>query len=431
MGESRKVLFIECGTTLRSRVATGIQRVVRSILAEATQGRSDTFDQIVLVEYFEGRFFVVDAKGSRLPAVPSLRDFVWPWVYSVLCLFDYLLRRAGLQQIRSQIRDKLKSSVVKSRGDGLGIDSDSSDKFLLLLDSTWDTSIWMHTDKFRSAGGRVCAVLYDLIPFTHPDTTEEHTRVAHTGWWKEAHKHVDGVMCISRAVRDEYIKWLSKIDNKNLLRPENIGHFQLGSELAKNDPVIRVFGERSPCYLMVGSIEPRKNHARVLEAFESIWACGGDARLVIIGAFGWKSDGLVQLITSHREYQKRLHLIRDASDRDLAALYRLSNGLICASLAEGSGLPLIEALNYGADLMCSDIAVFHEILEDGATYFDPLSVASIAAAISNHMRQQLRWEDQKGFHPTCVFGWAESYAQLQLGVARCLTVEKTADGISL
>jgi glycosyltransferase involved in cell wall biosynthesis len=119
---------------------------------------------------------------------------------------------------------------------------------------------------------------------------------------------------------------------------------------------------------MVGTIEPRKNHRQVFEAFDSAWQRGLQAQLVIVGARAWKTEELLAEMQSHPEFDKRFHLVRDASDVDLDFLYRRATALIIASEVEGFGLPIVEARQRGLRVIASDIPVFREI-EDPATLF--------------------------------------------------------------
>jgi alpha-1,2-rhamnosyltransferase len=258
---------------------------------------------------------------------------------------------------------------------------------LLLLDSTWNNAIWDHVDAFRINGGIVCAVLYDLIPFTHPDTVEELTLMSHTSWWSQAPNHVDAIMCISQSVRRDYLTWQGTQHFNHPLPPESVGCFYLGSEIEYTDPVVRLLTEGDPFFLMVGSLEPRKNHKTVLDAFDQLWESELRVRLAIVGAFGWKSEELLERIQNHPQLNRQLFFIRDASDRDLTSLYSKTTSLIIASLAEGFGLPIVEAYQQGARVICSDIPVFREVAGEKARYFDALNSASLAAQVVAHMQE--------------------------------------------
>ncbi len=132
---------------------------------------------------------------------------------------------------------------------------------------------------------------------------------------------------------------------------------------------------------MVGTIEPRKSHAQVLRGFDLLWQSGADVNLVIVGKPGWMVDDLVQTLDEHPEAGRRLHWIKDASDEYLESVYRFSNCLIAASLAEGFGLPIIEASAYGLPIIARDIPVFRELAGDRPLYFEGDRPEAIEAVV--------------------------------------------------
>jgi glycosyltransferase involved in cell wall biosynthesis len=86
-------------------------------------------------------------------------------------------------------------------------------------------------------------------------------------------------------------------------------------------------------------------------------------------------------IETHPELGKRLHFFEDAPDALLAQLYQAAAGVITPSEAEGFGLPLVEAVRLGKPVLCRDLAVFRELVHDGATYFSGSDPENLAACI--------------------------------------------------
>src|SRR6185312_3923687 len=119
----------------------------------------------------------------------------------------------------------------------------------------------------------------------------------------------------------------------------------------------------------------------VLGAFELLWARGADVALVLIGKAGWHVEELVERINRHPERDRRLFWVQGASDGDVRSLLAGSSALVQASIWEGYGLPLIEAGSLGVPLLVSDIAVFHEIAGDSATYFPVGDAPALADAV--------------------------------------------------
>lgn len=407
---------------------TGIQRVVRNIVREAGVVSSALGYECVPVAFSAGGFRPLMA-GAESASTTKLG-----WKSRLLeraVWLDRLLSRlplAGLYQKLRQVLLGLLHLLKRSVAPASNVDqaacpagfrsghcAGQSPDVLLLLDSTWDMQMWTAVDEFRASGGHVCAVLYDLIPFSHPETVEDHTRKMHTTWWSEAPLHLDGVACISQTVREQYLAWQAERQLARQLPPEQVTYFYLGSELSDgateaNDRFAEIGDPSVPYYLVVGSIEPRKNHALILDAFEMLWNEGKAVNLVIVGGHGWKCESMLDRIYGHPMFNKRLFLIRQASDAELGRLYGNAAALVFASIAEGFGLPIVEAYQRGARVICSDIPVFREIAGDRAGYFNPADPASLAEAIAKD--GELAPRRQSAEADMAWLTWRESAEQL-------------------
>ncbi|WEN14949.1 glycosyltransferase family 1 protein [Rhodanobacter sp. AS-Z3] len=243
--------------------------------------------------------------------------------------------------------------------------------------------------KMRNSGVRQYFVLYDLLPVLRPDCFEPHLLPLFRRWYESVAEVADGIVCISRAVADEFEAWLHQA------RPERqrslgIGWFHLGADLAvaevthaSSDPIdvslVRV--DKQPTFLMVGTIEPRKGHAQTLAAFDRLWAQGTEANLLIIGRPGWLVDDLLLRIREHPQLGKRLFWFEKAGDDLLLAAYHRASALIMASEGEGFGLPLIEAAHHGLPLITRDLPVFREIAGEHAYYFSGYGAEDLGDAL--------------------------------------------------
>jgi glycosyltransferase involved in cell wall biosynthesis len=124
--------------------------------------------------------------------------------------------------------------------------------------------------------------------------------------------------------------------------------------------------------LAVGTLEPRKNLERIAAAV--------DAELRVVGARGWGDVRLPANVT----------LLGDVPDVELAALYRGARCLVYASLYEGFGIPVAEALACGCAIVTSQGSAMAEVAGDDATYVDPLDVESIRDGIARTTPPQPR-----------------------------------------
>ena len=137
-----------------------------------------------------------------------------------------------------------------------------------------------------------------------------------------------------------------------------------------------------PLFLMVGSIEPKKNHLRVLEEFESLWRRGVDADLVVVGKPGWKHEPIREALELACALHPSCAWLDEVSDGDLWFLYRRATAVIQASEAEGFGLPIIEALSAGTRVLANDLPVFREVADGYAQWFDIQREGDLARAVA-------------------------------------------------
>jgi glycosyltransferase involved in cell wall biosynthesis len=133
--------------------------------------------------------------------------------------------------------------------------------------------------------------------------------------------------------------------------------------------------------LAVSTVEPRKNHIRLLEAWEAIKSeVDPQLKLVVVGGLGWDSDEVIRRLRRWSG-QGEVFMLQDVPASGLRALYRHAAATVCPSLAEGFDYSGVESMRSGGIVMASDIPVHREIYDDAAIYFDPYSTAAAVAAL--------------------------------------------------
>jgi glycosyltransferase-like protein len=173
-----------------------------------------------------------------------------------------------------------------------------------------------------------------------------------------------------------------------------------------------------PVFLSVGGVEARKNTTRILQAFAEIHRARPDARLVIAGGASLLDHHAYQAafgreLTALGEGAPAVSLLGPVADPDMPGLYRLASALVFASVKEGFGLCVLEAMASGAPVVVSRIAPFVDYLEPSdALWCDPSDSSSIAGA----MRQSLRPDvanslRARGPVVATRFGWREVAAR--------------------
>jgi len=179
--------------------------------------------------------------------------------------------------------------------------------------------------------------------------------------------------------------------------------------------------------LSVGTIQPRKNFARLVEAFgilDSQFAIR-NLHLVIAGGKGWLYDGVLNKVKASG-LESRVHLIGFVNDADLPALYNLSRLFAFPSLYEGFGLPPLEAMACGTPVVCSKASSLPEVVGDAALTVDPLDVTELAEAMRRAIEDESLRSSlvQRGLVRAAQFTWskaAEELLKVYLHVTKGLT----------
>lgn len=242
--------------------------------------------------------------------------------------------------------------------------------------------------ELRRSGVKVIFTVYDLLCVNMPQFFPAGAKEGFERWLEVVAEN-DSAICISKAVSDELADWIAE-QNVSRLRPFKIDWFHLGADVNNSIPtnglpenakkVLSQLQARES-FLMVGTVEPRKGHAQVLDAFELLWSEEKQLNLVIVGKQGWMVEALVKRFRSHPEVNKRLFWLDGISDEYLERVYAASNCLIAASHGEGFGLPLIEAAKHKLPIIARDIPVFREVAAEHSFYFRGVTAENIAESI--------------------------------------------------
>jgi len=168
-----------------------------------------------------------------------------------------------------------------------------------------------------------------------------------------------------------------------------------------------------PYIFSVGTVQPRKNYARLIQALALVRARGHDVSLVIAGGKGWLEDPIYAAIreTNMQEY---VHFIGFADEQDLPALYTHAACTAFVSLYEGFGLPILESMGCGTPVVTSRVSSLPEVAGDAALMIDPYDTHAIAESISrilidDTLRQTLI---RRGRERVKQFTWERSARQL-------------------
>lgn len=298
-----------------------------------------------------------------------------------------------------------------------------------ILHGAGDNSVLLHTShsglererylsRVRRLGIQPVVLVHDLIPLTHAEYCRPGIKEVHGRRMRFALQHASGILANSSDTLDKLAREAGRL---NLSMPASVVA-RLASGIVLQGPTARPCD--TPYFVMLGTIEPRKNHWFILHVWRRLVEMLGDAapKLFIIGRRGWECENVVDMLERCESLREHVIELDNCSDGDLQAYLHHARALLFPSFVEGYGMPLVEALENGVPVLASDLAVFREIAGGIPDFLDPLdgpawirSILSYASE-TNGTRDAQRaritqfraptWEQ----HFECVDGLLESLA---------------------
>lgn len=221
-----------------------------------------------------------------------------------------------------------------------------------------------------------------------------------------------GIIAISETTRNDLIEHL-QVDPARI---EVIHHgvanrFQRATTTEINFVRLR-YGIGSRAILAVGTIHPRKNLIRLIQAFEQLANEDRALQLVLCGGLGWQGEQILQRARTSPFAERILHL-GFAPDSEMPALYSTAAVVALPSLYEGFGMPLLESMACGTPVVAANRAALPEIAGGAALLVDPLDSAAIAGGIERiiNTEETRRTMTSRGLERVESFSWNESARQ--------------------
>lgn len=184
---------------------------------------------------------------------------------------------------------------------------------------------------------------------------------------------------------------------------------------------IEHFGLRRPYFIIVGTVEPRKNHLTLLHAFAQLYEKRKDVSLAIVGSPGWLSEPIIAEIEKSA-MSMPVRYLRFVDDTWIPALYAGSVALVAPSWYEGFGLPVLEAMACGAAVITSDRGSLPEVASGNAILVPPGDVEELAASMERLLVDSALRDDlvRRGREHAGTFSWraaAEAHVALYRRIA--------------
>lgn len=219
-------------------------------------------------------------------------------------------------------------------------------------------------------------------------------------------RRADAIICVSEHTKADLVRvWRIDSAKVHVVYEAADSHFQ-PTPTEQVAAVRERYGLPRRYLLTVGTIEPRKNLNRLLDALALLRRRGEDVRLVIVGGRGWLYHDFLAKV---EDFEPRHAVILPGfvPDEDLPAVYSGATLTVLASLYEGFGLPILESMACGTPVVSSRASSLPELGGDAVLYFDPQNVEEMAGVIGEvwwdaDLRRKMR---QQGFVQASRFSW--------------------------
>jgi glycosyltransferase involved in cell wall biosynthesis len=233
-------------------------------------------------------------------------------------------------------------------------------------------------------GLRSVVMVHDLIPLTHAEYCRPEVDKIHRKRIHAVLSNASGVITNSQFTLDS-LKDEAQATNLQM-PPAVVAHLASGIKPLEDGP--RPIP--TPYFVLLGTIEPRKNHWFLLHVWRRLVEQLGSAapKLVVIGRRGWECENVVDMLERCAALKGVVIEEASCSDERLRSYLQHAQALLFPSFVEGYGMPLAEALALQVPVLASDIAVFHEIADDIPEYIDPLDGPGWLAHIKEYMQPE-------------------------------------------
>ena len=264
---------------------------------------------------------------------------------------------------------------------------------------------------------RAIYLIHDLIPITHPQFCRAGEDEKHLRRMSNVLDSAAGIIANSQDTADEMAALAGRLEKA---MPPMVVAWLAGNALQRR-PVTRKTEHRF--FLVLGTIEGRKNHQLLLAVWRQLFERLGDAtpHLFIVGTRGWKAEDVHRQLDALGPLEPFVHEVSGGSDAKVSELMGGARALLMPSYAEGYGLPVFEALELGVPVIAADLPVYREVAGDIPDYLPPDDVDRWSSAVIDYLgdepRRSAQQERLKSFK---VPNWSAHFATVEQWLGRLL-----------
>lgn len=357
-------IYIDVSNILSIKFLTGIQRVVIEVVTRLL-------------------------KNSSLNIVL----FSWPSTNEKLSIIS---NKDFLNNFDGKSKSKKTISIINE----IDISDICSGDVFFDIDAVWNPSNHTSAQVYSQLKGnnvKIVTYVYDLIPLKYPMYAHSTTLFNFMKYAVSVFTYADKVIVSTQAVLDDIAGFCKKLNI-----PKIAGSVSwLGSDFsAKNvdeknvSEIAKTIVNKGKYILMVGTIEPRKNHKLVLDAYEKKLKNLG-INVVFAGKIGWNVDELIERIKNHPDNEKNIFHLQGQNDATINFLYENAYLVAFPTYDEGFGLPMVEAFQRKSVIIASDVPVIREVGKDYCDYFNPDSVDEFCALVENYIKEPYLYAQRK------------------------------------
>lgn len=391
-------VFVEVTNTLTVPHTTGYQRHTRELLARLPG--KDTVDPplrfvpVVWCGPCDGYRALTPTEESALKrapdpkAIPRSRLTNWSGHLpaALASRGETILRAPVVTRARQGIRNRRELSEHPAAHSALRIGPWPPGSLFFDLEAAWHNPLPRSVllPSLVREGVIPTTIIADVMPLQHPEWFDPRVTARFVDFVESHLAFSERFVCISRCAERDLRELASRTGVTRQIRTSLT---TMGADYRDfgGGSAVRPAGLGGRYLLTVGTLEPRKNHALVLAAFDRLKVHYPDLGLVIVGKQGWKTRGLADAIARHPEAGRRLRWMRQTDDATLDGLFRHAFLAVTPSLYEGFGTPVIEALARGVPTLCSDRGALPEAGGRWAEYFDPEDLDALVCLIERHL----------------------------------------------
>ena len=332
-------IYIDVSVLTLATFVTGIQRVTTEIATRLVAGEGDN---IILLHY--------NAKEVQYHRVDN----------DLFC--KYYLHGEGVKN------KMITKQIVPLQEIGTGT-------VFFDLDAAWMSRVKRSylLPILKEQGARIVAHIYDIISITHPQYCLERGVYNFMDFIGAHMQYADAIIVNAKATVDELQRLADRVGVA--LPPCHVvplgADFRARKEVADSEvdsSLVQAVKDK-PYILMVGTIEPRKNHKLLLEAYDKGLKEMG-YNIILAGYMGWNMESFAEQMTNHPDYGTGIYHFQGLDDDAITYLYQHAKFLAFCSYTEGFGLPIIEAIQRGTPVLAADVPVLREVGGEYCVWFE-------------------------------------------------------------